>query len=306
MMAYVISPVMAQQKLVWLYGATRSGKSTIKNLMSTLLGDNAFEMGIEQVSDPYVWSALTKNTRMFAINECNRGIVSDGVFGAMVNRVKQLSGRDRIEVRAPYKGFRELRCTALPVLVANELPVISDAAFHSRLIPIHFKHSFHGTDDNVFQEGLKGSLPTIFEWFRSDLKEGESITFTELEQLDIVIETKKSLLIDLNPFRYFIERYVEKGDSKDRISRKEMRDYIWKMYDKYDIDTEPLLKSSFPTIKQMTNSVPRAEVKKGMTLGKGLKEAAYMGLKWKNFELMQSELEEHGSSIDEFMIEENQ
>lgn len=302
LMTFIMMPERPGQSMFGLIGITRSGKSTIKNILSQLLGRKfAMEKMFKDLNDQFALSELTQLTRLFTINEFNIGTLSRAATQDAVNFLKALSGDDSVTVRRMHTDPNEVHPVAVPLLVSNETPHINDPAFIARLRVIKFRRSFlHAVRNTLeFQENLKKELPFIFEWLRTNprYKDGK------LEFLDSEVSRQDLAEVEeeADPVGTFCKLYVEENP-KGSISRTELGvafKHYWEMtmgedppegYQQKFLSI-PILRSHLHTLqhrrqrrwikkKEYDVLLPEAKAKLGGY--KGVKETFLNGVDWKD------------------------
>lgn len=225
------------QVIFALVGVPRSGKSTIKNLLTYLLGEEfTAEMSVSNLGDAFGLAELTSETRLLTLNEFNASIYrasGSNAVNVAVNRLKEISGGDKITVRQMRTNPVSIRTRAVPLLISNEMPTIPDRAFQNRLYPIRFNHSFPEQallNSDEFQRNLLKELPLVFEWARShkNMVHSGDITKVNLKPSQIQLVDKDIIFQEMDVVGSFLTRYIEEAPG-ERVFKQEIY-YYYRLY----------------------------------------------------------------------------
>ncbi|RIR09481.1 phage/plasmid primase, P4 family [Mycobacteroides abscessus] len=154
----VIDFTRLPEKSPFLFGPTRSGKSTFLELLVKLVGPGGTS-GIKMQdleSDPFAIADLY-GKRINVDSD-----VSDE-YVPSVSNLKRLTGRDPLQANMKYgKRFMFVN-QALPIFSGNTLPTVGERsrAFMARVIPVSFPHSKEGSEDETLPGRLEAELPGI-------------------------------------------------------------------------------------------------------------------------------------------------
>jgi putative DNA primase/helicase len=163
---YALTGDVREQKLFYLHGGGRNGKSTFIEIIQELLGDHAIQA-------PEGLLEATKNDKHLAevarLHGSRLVVASELRKGKQIaeERVKQLTGGDRITARFLYKEFFEFAPTFKIWVASNYKPTVAgtDDGIWRRFALIPFEQKFEGINDD---KGLKGKLlaelPGILAW----------------------------------------------------------------------------------------------------------------------------------------------
>jgi len=241
---YLFMPDRPGQVMLALIGVPRSGKSTIKNIMSALVGrDYKLETSFKSLKDAFGLSSLSSLTRLFILNEFN---ISGGkeVKQEITDLLKSIAGADSVTCRRMYQGPTEVHPIALPVLLSNYIPNITDRAMWERIRLIEFKKSFMVESMErsfEFKQELEAELPFIFHWALSNPRyDGRTITW---HRSDTMNKNKERAVIQASPYDHFISKYFEEGHPHDKIFRLEIRmmfEFFWNEMFGEDLDYDDL------------------------------------------------------------------
>jgi putative DNA primase/helicase len=159
---YALTPDTRHQKILMLYGESRSGKGTVARIMTALVGEHN------------VTGASILNFRSnFGLQDFVGkllAIFSDAQLkwhdSAVVERMLNISGEDRVTVDRKYRDPVSIRLKTRLVYICNELPPFDDesGALANRMLISHFKQSFKDREDLTLEDRLKEELPGILLW----------------------------------------------------------------------------------------------------------------------------------------------
>lgn len=170
---YVVSGRLDLEKILYLYGESRSGKGTVATVLEALAGE-------ANVTAPTLSSLATHFGQANLIGK-NLAIMSDVKWkvrdGDEAREViKAISGQDPRTVprkfAADWKGKLGVRFTIL----SNYEPRFEDAgsALLNRFVSIHFPRSFLGQEDTTLKTRLLTELPGILNWALEGLRDLET------------------------------------------------------------------------------------------------------------------------------------
>lgn len=164
MIGYVCTPMMQYQKMFNLIGPPRSGKGTIARLIEQLVG--------EQNYGSTSLSALANDFGLDGIVDKPVVVLGDAAF-AGGNKSRQalenllgIIGEDAMTINPKQKRMYTAKLPCRFVLLANDLPVLPDAAgaLRSRWLVLRFTETFMGREDRELGDKLAAELPGIFNW----------------------------------------------------------------------------------------------------------------------------------------------
>ena len=148
-MGYCMTKDITFQKFMILYGLGESGKSTIINFTTAMVGkENTCSIALQQLNDRFTTASLL----LKILNTC--GDVANSAL-TDTSIIKQLTGDDQI--KGEYKGgaIFFFRNTAKMMFSCNELPKVLDEksnGFYRRLLIVRF------TESGKYIPGLKKKL----------------------------------------------------------------------------------------------------------------------------------------------------
>lgn len=157
----MLLPSWDQRRAVFLFGPSRSGKSTLLRLLQAIVGrDNTANVSLADM-DPRYSSPFTLGTLYGKL--LNLAPEISGTRIRDITTFKQLTGGERVRVDQKYKPQFMMESQALHVFSANTLPEVGEqsSAFMNRVVPISFPHTFEGHEDPGIEEQLLEELPGI-------------------------------------------------------------------------------------------------------------------------------------------------
>jgi putative DNA primase/helicase len=164
MFGYLMTADTKQQKMFVLSGKSRSGKSTVAEVLEALAGEwDVRASDFKALSTDFGMENM-EDGRIAIIDE---GEVEGGFLPASsVSRIKSIVGRGKVSVNRKNKKARDKRLAVRFVILCNAMPRWKDAsnAMGFRTTAIHFKYSFAGREDHGLPRRLLAELPGIFNW----------------------------------------------------------------------------------------------------------------------------------------------
>lgn len=152
-------------KILNLIGPPRSGKGTICNVLTELVGE-------ENVASPQL-NQLLKDTGLAQLVGKQTAIVADSRIGGtmadrelMVAMLLSISGDDYVSVGRKYKSDLKIKLPCRFTIAANMLGVLPDAsgALAARSLFLETSQSFVGREDRSLLSKIRVELPGIFNW----------------------------------------------------------------------------------------------------------------------------------------------
>lgn len=146
------------EKSPFLFGPTRSGKSTFLELLVKLVGPGATSgMKLQDLeSDQFAVADLYGKRINIDADVSDEYVPS-------VSNLKRLTGRDPITANMKYGKRFTFVNQALPIFSGNTLPTVGERsrAFMARVVPVSFPHSKEGSEDETLPGRLEAELPGI-------------------------------------------------------------------------------------------------------------------------------------------------
>jgi putative DNA primase/helicase len=212
-MGYLLTPDNSKQKILMVTGPTRSGKGTISEIITLLLGRR-------NVANPSIASLKgfglqpLINKQLAIINDARPPRNNDTVR-SIIENLLGISGNDRISIERKYKDNWSGRLSVRIILFSNEIPSsLKDPsqALVGRLVHLQMTKSFFDKEDYDLHKKLRSELPEILNWaiegYKKLEKRGKFI------QPDSGIEALNILKGNSNPLAEFIEVCCELDSNK--------------------------------------------------------------------------------------------
>ena len=143
---------------MFLYGPSRSGKSTYLRLLRAIVGPrDTSSVTLHQLAEDKFASANVYGKRLNIAADLSSREISD------LSIFKMLTGEDHISANKKYGAQFTFRNAALFAFSANEIPAVSEGsdAYFQRVIPFNFARSFKGAEDPTIEARILAELPGI-------------------------------------------------------------------------------------------------------------------------------------------------
>ncbi len=161
----MLDPSRTPSKALFLFGKSRSGKSTFLRLLKAIAGAvNTSAVTLHQLMDDTFASANLYGRMLNVAADLSNKHVED------LSTFKMLAGEDVINANRKYGQQFEFTNQALIAFSANELPTVSEAsrAYAERMKPFEFPNSFAGREDKHIEGRLMAELPGILaRWVKA-------------------------------------------------------------------------------------------------------------------------------------------
>lgn len=152
-------------KAVFLFGPSRSGKSTILRIMQAVAGAaNVSAVSLHQLEDDRFAVANLYGKVLNSCADLSASHLSD------TSKFKQATGGDPLHANRKYGPEFTFTNTALFAFSANKIPTVSESsrAYLERIKPFSFPRSFAGKEDPGIEKRLMEELPGILvRWVRA-------------------------------------------------------------------------------------------------------------------------------------------
>jgi putative DNA primase/helicase len=168
---YVVSGRTDLQKIANLVGPPRSGKGTIAEILSALVGPEATaETTLEKLASPFGKQALIGKS-LAIMGDVQWNLRRENLSVA-VAALKGISGEDAQDVERKHLTNWHGKLGVRFMIMGNEPPKYSDAsgALSGRLIHVEFTKSFQGREDIGLRDRLLKELPGIMNWAMKGLR----------------------------------------------------------------------------------------------------------------------------------------
>lgn len=161
----MLDPTRTPHKAAFLFGPSRSGKSTFLRLLQAIAGDqNRTAVTLHDLSKDRFAAANVYGKILNSAADLSSAHVEDlSVF-------KMMTGEDPIHGNRKYGTQFTFTNQALFAFSANELPTVSESsrAYAERIKPFEFPHSFAGKEDGTLEHKMRLELPGILvRWVRA-------------------------------------------------------------------------------------------------------------------------------------------
>ncbi|ALY07298.1 DNA primase [Streptomyces phage Maih] len=161
----MLDPSRTPSKTLFLFGPSRSGKSTFLRLLRAVAGSkNTSAVTLHQlVTDQFAAANMYGKMLNVAADLSNKHVEDLSLF-------KMITGEDVIQANRKYGNQFEFTNQALVAFSANELPTVSEAsrAYAERMKPFSFPNSFAGREDKTLEDKLMAELPGILaRWVKA-------------------------------------------------------------------------------------------------------------------------------------------
>lgn len=236
-MGYCMTKDITFQKFMILYGLGESGKSTVINFLSAMVGqENTCSVPLQQLGDRFTTAVLL----MKILNTCG-DLTNAALTDTSV--IKQLTGDD--DVKGEYKGgaIFNFKNHAKMIFSCNELPKVLDEksnGFYRRLLIIRFTESGEYIPDLKRKLADEREVEAVISGCISSLKTSliEGRIFESRES----IEEIAGLRYESDTVAAFLADYMEPKE-KHELKRGD----VYKHYESYCCfeGRTPLKKSTF-------------------------------------------------------------
>ena len=236
-MGYCMTKDVTFQKFMILYGLGESGKSTIINFTTDIVGrGNTCSIPLQQLSDRFTTASLLLKILNTCGDMTNSALTDTGV-------IKQLTGDDAI--KGEYKGgaIFFFRNHAKMMFSCNELPKVLDEksnGFYRRLLIVGFTESGEYIPDLKAKLAEESEIETVISGCVSALK--NALSKGKLFESEGNLEEINALKIESDTVAAFIADMVEEC-KEHKIKRADLYAY----YNSYCIreTRTPLGKQAF-------------------------------------------------------------
>jgi putative DNA primase/helicase len=190
---YALTPDVSHQKILLLIGSPGSGRSTIKDVLSGVVGRrNVASTSAVALADRFGLEPIMGKT-LAILGDARAGDSHD--TAVMMDRLLRISGGDPVEVNRKGRPIlHDVQLHARLVIVSNEMPNFRDSskAIVRRYLPLCTPRSFEGREDRTLIRRLLQELSGLLNWAiagRAMLAEdGGFITPASAD--DLIVEAK--------------------------------------------------------------------------------------------------------------------
>jgi len=139
---YLLWPESQLHKMLWIVGATRSGKGTFVKVLQSLLGDSVATASVDSILSQFGLDTYL-DKRVIVVPELELSGRVD--TPKLVERLKSISGGDSLYIDRKFKSpLPSAKIDAKIIITSNSLPKLPDesGALHGRLIMLNMPRSF--------------------------------------------------------------------------------------------------------------------------------------------------------------------
>lgn len=169
-MGLVLTQDVSMDKMLWLIGPSRSGKSTIMGIMNAIVGEaNTTPIDLQELKAGFSMIDLV-GKNLAVVSDARSGSKSD-IQEAVVGKLLAVSGGDAVRIDRKNKTAWTGRLKCKFVIVANKPLALADSAsaLAARTLMLVTKQSFIDREDTDLEEKLRTELPGIFNWAKAGL-----------------------------------------------------------------------------------------------------------------------------------------
>lgn len=160
---YMITGKTFPQKIPVLTGRPRTGKSTIGNILTKLVGErNVAGLSLASLTSRFSMSTLMGKTLNLCVDSRIRGDTYE-----IVQKLNSISGGDSHSIERKFKNSTLVKLQVRFMIVSNELPGLNDpsGAIATRLLPITIGvDGWLGREDFNLPNRLNAELSGILNW----------------------------------------------------------------------------------------------------------------------------------------------
>jgi P4 family phage/plasmid primase-like protien len=172
--AQMLDPTRTPAKSPFLYGPTRSGKSTFLRLMQRIAGPDGYSaVTLHELAEDRFLAASVYGKILNAAADLSERHVVD------LSKFRLLTGQDPVTAQRKFEHDFKFTNRAVFAFSANDPPTVEDSeAYYARVVPFRFSHSFRGHEDprierEIITEELPGILVRLVDaWQRIQARGG--------------------------------------------------------------------------------------------------------------------------------------
>lgn len=224
---YCLTYDCSQRKVMLLLGITTSGKGTIMNVLSSLMGrKNMMACEPADTLDKFFGASVFGKRLLNFFDLRMGGRLDAAAFGAFI--LKMAEGAPRT-IEAKNKDAFTSPTVAKVTIASNNLPrfVDSSSAVAGRFLTLKFTESFLGREDKDLDNRLLSELPGIFHWALSGLERLQDSGWRWTEHA-AGIDTRESMANECSPVKRFVDEecVLDANSEIDKINLF----HFWKKY----------------------------------------------------------------------------
>ncbi|MBE5502874.1 DNA primase family protein [Mycobacteroides abscessus] len=163
-----LNPSRTPSKALFLFGPSRSGKSTMLRLVKEMVGGedggHVSAVSLQQLADDKFAAAELFGKTLNIGADLPKDHIKD------LSAFKTLSGDDPITANRKYGAMVTFRNNALFLFSANTIPTVGEesSAYMNRVVPVVFPKTYAGSEDPRIESELLAELPGILaRWVRA-------------------------------------------------------------------------------------------------------------------------------------------
>ena len=168
---YVMLPTANAQRFALFQGASRGGKSTLVNVLSSLVGKrNVAWPTVSGLSGEFGLQSIV-GCRLVVIPEADK--IGRDKLSIAAERIKCIASNDVLEINRKGETFLYQQLDAKLVVVCNDMPqfVNQQGSLTNRMVVFPFWKSYQGKEDLQLIDKLEMELAGIFNWALSGSQE---------------------------------------------------------------------------------------------------------------------------------------
>lgn len=206
----VFGDVKEADVLFVLVGPPRSGKSTLKQVLENILGEeNVVSMSLASMGSTFGLSEAM-NAKLIT-TEDERMSRSPEQQTQICSKLLSITGRDKISIDRKYRDKISIRLSAKIMIVSNEFPELRDSrgAMQARLYFMKTVGSFVGKEDYGLTQELQKETPGIIDWLADGYRQfKEAGSLPKLENEALIEEAQEHML----SLKDFVDECLEVGE----------------------------------------------------------------------------------------------
>lgn len=154
----MLCPWIGQRRVVFLFGPTRSGKSSLLRVLEALAGLHKSAVTLHQLSTNRFATASLYGALLNVAGDLSDRHIDD------LSLFKQLTGDDLVSGERKFRDSFTFRNRSLFVFSANQPPTVSETSrgYLARVRPFLFPRTVEGHEDPTIDLRLAAELPGIF------------------------------------------------------------------------------------------------------------------------------------------------
>ncbi|CAM0103074.1 DNA polymerase/primase [Vibrio phage 159E36-2a] len=212
-MGYCLTSDTSLQKFATFMGKPRSGKGTITEVISEMVGHN-------NISSPAL-SGLVKDSALSAMSTSSVALIPDAhnvnpnIRDSVLSTLKAITGEDSIEYHEMYKGSQTKKFTCKVIISTNNVPDFNDpsGALVARMLVFPFQRSFVGRENPNLRRELLAEIEGIIQWAIAGLRDlrANGNRFTESS---VGIAEKEEIREDMFPLSQYVREMTDLNETE--------------------------------------------------------------------------------------------